>query len=345
MRSLKIDAKHGRIYASGPMASLLVRRMPGAYHDRNAQVRGGGPTVHLSLTLDTLRDMKTALRMTSQELAACCTEPVMRWARAANTLERDVAAVHDRIAARRFVPLPWEDHVHDPPYAPYEHQRVMATVAVDIPGAAFLCEMGTAKTRSAIEAVAEMIRRSKVDVVFVVCPNSVTGTWAKEIPMWTRTLKAVRLPGTVRERAATIHRLTQDNYVRGTTFLLNYEVLDKLKDDILAVAARLRIAVIFDEGHRIRNSTAKVTKAAMKIAAAAPWRLLMTGTPIVNGIENIWSQWYVVDLGIAFGANYVQFRREFFEENAYTFTLDPLENTAAEVNKRIRRRGVRYKKS
>jgi SNF2 family DNA or RNA helicase len=346
--SLKVDTEVGRLYVSGALSARCTKLPGAAINKRRTTKLGGMPVVELSLTLDTLRALKEAVRMTSGELAACCTPDVMLWAKAANRQERDVEEIRQRIRQGQYVPLPWMDRRLDggPKRVPYEHQKVMASMAVQVPGLAFLCEMGTGKTRAAIEAAAELVRRGRLDGVVIVCPNSVTGTWERELRLWTDKLRPARLDGTVADRGRALNRLIGSTYAPGGVCpIINYEVLDKLKGEVVAGMTRHRIGVIFDEGHRIRNPTAKMTKAAMKIAGHAAWRLLMTGTPIVNGIENIWSQWYVVDLGITFGANYVQFRREFFDESWDGFNIEAKADTADTVGARIQRRGIRYRKA
>jgi SNF2 family DNA or RNA helicase len=82
----------------------------------------------------------------------------------------------------------------------------------------------------------------------------------------------------------------------------------------------------------------------MRIAQTAAWRLLMTGTPILNGLQNVWSQWYFVDLGVTFGANFVQFRREFFTENRWTMKLEPVDGVIDEFHGRLHVRGLRFRK-
>lgn len=349
VRSLKVDARYGRLYLTGPMAARALVMAGAAKNQKHEPHR---PVVELSLTLQTLRKLKTVMRMSSQELAGACTENVMRWARAAADSEKRAEDAWERIAAGYRTPLPWHDARAgkpgpDGPYEyrpPFEHQRVMATIAAEISGVGFVCDMGTGKTRAAIEAAAHQIRERKIHGLVVVSPTTVMGTWEREARLWSRELIPYRLEGRVTERKKALTAVLSPRAQAGGVAILNYEVLDKMKDSILAAAAAARVGIIFDEGHRIRNPSAKVTKAAMKVAAQASWRALLGGTPVVNGIENIWSQWYVVDLGVAFGANFVQFRREFFRENEYTMSLDPLDDTASEVSKRIRRRGVRFKK-
>lgn len=344
-RPLALQARSGRLYVSGPAAGRVLG-LPGAARNLKLSTRAGTPVVELSLTLDTLSAIRRTLGVTGSELAACCDETVMRWAKAAHATEQSVTATHQRLGAGMLREFPWVDNRDGLP--PYSHQRVMATAAVEIPGCAFLCEMGTGKTRGAAEAASFMIRAGVLDGCIIVCPNSVTGTWVRELRRWATNLDPRRLAGTVADRVAELARLfprDEGRATRGACPIINYEVLDKMKHAIMAAAHNAKIGIIFDEGHRIRRPTTKVTKAAMEIAAQMRWRLLMTGTPIVNGVENIWSQWYVIDLGMTFGANFVQFRREFFDENPYTHKLDPLAETTTEVNRRIRRRGIRFTKA
>jgi SNF2 family DNA or RNA helicase len=126
--------------------------------------------------------------------------------------------------------------------------------------------------------------------------------------------------------------------------VVNYDVLYLLNDALTALMGRVKVGMALDECHKIRNPQAKVTKAAVSLAQHADWRLGMTGTPVLQGAQDIWSQWYVVDLGITFGANYVQFRREFLDENPYTFKLEAKPGALEEIGIRMRKRGLRFTK-
>ena len=337
---LRVKAAYGRLYVSGPLADR-VRMVPGAA--RSPRSQPGRSVYEVSLTLETLRRLRTVADLSSQELARGCEPAVMRWARAAARAETEVNKVHDRIARGALVDLPWKDLGPGEYRPPFDHQRVMASVAVEIDGCAFICDMGTGKTRSAIEALSEHYRRGAIDVGVVISPAGVLGTWERETLVWTDRLRPVVLQGRVNKRREYILALAE-RAKRGRLVVTNYEVLDALLDAFMKLGDSIRLGLVFDEGHRIRNPNAKVTKAAMKLATKASRRLLMTGTPIVGGVENIWSQWYTVDLGLTYGANYVQFRREFFDENPYTFSLDPLDSTVSEVKTRMMRRALRYRK-
>ena len=337
----KVDIGYGRLYVSGPDARIVGSQVRGAYY--NARRRA----YEVSLTLESLASLKHYGRISSQALASRCTEGVMNWAWAARRSHDAVVGLHQKINAGHRAILPWHDSDRDdrPPFA---HQEIMATVASEISGSAFLAEMGTGKTRAAIEAMSHHARNKVVDMFLVVCPVAVMSTWERELVMWSDNLEPIRLDGPVRERdewiRLTAEAMRQDGFLvpKVPVAIVNYEVLAKLADTI--VAADIRWGVILDEGHRIRNPTAKVSKAAMRIAGRASWRLLMTGTPILNGLQNVWGQWYFVDLGVTFGANFVQFKREFFNENRWTMKLEPVEGVVDEFNGRLHVRGLRFRK-
>jgi SNF2 family DNA or RNA helicase len=116
-------------------------------------------------------------------------------------------------------------------------------------------------------------------------------------------------------------------------------------DELLALAKRWKLGSISDEMHRLANPNAKVTKAAHKLTQHTEWRLGLTGTPLRSNIHDIWAQWYLIDLGVTFGANFVQFRREFMVENVYSpHEIKAREGALEEVGLRMRRRGLRFTK-
>lgn len=367
--ALKISAAYGRLYVAGP-GYRVARNLPGAAEDEK---KG---RIELSLTLETLRELRKKTGKTPQEFAAFCEPSVLGWAKAAGAAESRLAELHARLESGWRMDFPWADtrantrapdnapddqtylnYLSDPGHVgeiegrywtyrnPFAHQQVMATVACNIDGVAFLCEQGTAKTRAAIESIQWMRRNGRIDIAIVVCPKGVMRTWRKEVPLWAPGLEAaVLIDMPVAQRREQIQQWANGGRMPDIV-VLNYDVLHLLEDAILDLMAKRRVAFVPDEGHKLRNPQTKTSKAGMKLAQYAKWRMLLTGTPILQGAHDIWAQWYVVDLGITFGANFVQFKREWFEENPYEMTLDPKsDGTLTEIGMRLRRRGLRYRK-
>jgi SNF2 family DNA or RNA helicase len=369
---IQIMAAHGRLYVTGTHARLL-RELPGATQDERRL-----HTWQLSLTLQTLRAIRQKLNISQQQMAASCTPEVLRWAKAAGEQERKLLDLHRRLAGGYRADAVWADgrtcqpapehapqdqvdvaprgasHIDETgqPYfhrwvwkyrPPYDHQKVMATVALELDGCAFLCEMGTGKTRAAIAAAEEQLRRGAVDLVLVICPKGVMNTWEREVRQWS-SLRPQQLRGSSRTVAAVLREFARASTTTSNIAVVNYDKIATLERDFVQLLDARRVMIILDEMHIIKNPQAAVTQACMELARHAAYRLGMTGTPIANGAYDIWSQWYFVDLGITFGANFVQFRREFFMEYAWSWTIDPADGAHDEIGTRMQLRGVRYRK-
>lgn len=338
--AVKLDTARGRLVVTGPDA-LRLRHLPGAAFNEH---RGW---IELSLTIETLRAVRKALDLSQSDLVQRCSVMLLAWARAAGRSEKILNALHEQMATGWRQSFHWYDATGHPATGeyrwPFEHQTIMASVAAEVDGCAFLCQMGTAKTRPAVVAMESKVERGYVDVHVVVCPKGVIPTWQRQISEWGKpgVLHPVMLTGSLQSRRERI----ADERGRGTVLIVNYEALATLEGALTLLARRAKVGLILDEAHRVKNPNALVTRAAMKLAQNAEWRLTLTGTPILQGIQDIWSQWYVIDLGVTFGANFVQYRREFLLEDFYTRRLLPAPHALEEVGLRLRRRGLRYTKA
>lgn len=338
--AIKVTAGYGRLYVSGP-GYRRVLGIPGATDNAKRA------SAEVSLTLDTLRAIKQQMGYSSHELARYCAPEVMRWATAAAAMEKRVTEVHRRIQEGWRREFPWTDNTggRDGQYrAGFDHQKVMASVATELDGCAFICDMGTGKTRGAVESIRWLLNNNAVQCVIVFCPKNVQSVWEDEFDQWTTGIRATILRGTVAARRNQI-RMWRPTPAYPQVMLLNYDVVHSLAADLKQFMRTYKVGLTLDEMHRIKNPDAKVTKACLELAQVAAWRLGMTGTPVLQGIQDVWSQWYVVDLGITFGSNYVQYRREYMTEDAYTFTLDPRPGSLDKVGLKMRRRGIRYTKA
>ena len=170
---VRLDAVHGRLWATGRDAAALLP-LPGGTFNRQ---RGG---VELSLTLESLRRARQALGLSKPEMAACCSSTVPRVDRAAGRSEAAVKAVHARLATGWRMAFPWQDTT-GAGRRPFEHQVIMASVAASLDGCAFIVRVGTGKTRAALEALQALVTAGHVHVALVVCPKAVRGTWLREM--------------------------------------------------------------------------------------------------------------------------------------------------------------------
>ena len=138
-------------------------------------------------------------------------------------------------------------------------------------------DMGLGKT---IQALAVVKGRT-----LVVSPTSVLFNWVAEIKKFRPDLTVAPYHGSRRaiDRSADI-------------VLTTYPLL---RNDIDALAAEPWEAVILDESQTIKNPDSQVARAAYRLKAK--WKLTMSGTPIENRLDELWSQLHFTNPGLLGG--------------------------------------------
>jgi len=134
-------------------------------------------------------------------------------------------------------------------------------------GALLADDMGLGKTLQALCALR--------GPALVVCPTSVLHGWEEQIQRFRPGLRCARYHGAGR-------RLDPDVDVTLTTYGL-------LRADADALAAVRWQTVVLDEAQAIKNPTSQVARAAYRLQAQ--FRVALTGTPIENRLEELWSQY------------------------------------------------------
>ncbi len=217
---------------------------------------------------------------------------------------------------------------------PYKHQKIMFHLARQREEFAFLCETGTGKTKAAIDVVRYRYQKGLVKKCLVVAPNSVLGSWGREIELHAGLPYRI-LQGPRKRRI----QLLQEPAV---FYVINYEGMRILVDELIEAEFDM---VIFDESHRIKNPSAQQTKAAWKIAERVKYRMIMTGTPMTNTPLDIYAQFKALDLGKTFGTSFYAYRNKYFVNVGFNFPDWQLKPGALnEISERIYRKAVRFLK-
>lgn len=185
---------------------------------------------------------------------------------------------------------------------PHQLQAVWALAAMD--NRAILGDdMGLGKTSTALWALGMGLCKR----ILVICPASVKFNWQDEVRLTLR-WPCMVIDGNKRDRANAFVPirgfLTQNKIVEGTgttmimVVIINYDLLRHLSDDqqdTLAQFARGQ-GLICDESHYLKSGDAQRTKLTQDLfatelrSAGAEYRLLLSGTPIRNTVEDVYSQ-------------------------------------------------------
>jgi SWI/SNF-related matrix-associated actin-dependent regulator of chromatin subfamily A-like protein 1 len=159
-------------------------------------------------------------------------------------------------------------------------------------GAMFADVMGLGKTIEAI-VTANAIGPARI---LVICPASVLFMWRREIEKW----QSLRLPSFVIQagRDKSINHLLLKWGTEGW-FVINYDILGQYPETKTGKPWDL---LILDESHKVKNPLALRTQHVFGGKAVAPIPaekvLLLTGTPIVNYITDLFTQLHCVDPGV-----------------------------------------------
>lgn len=147
-------------------------------------------------------------------------------------------------------------------------------------------DMGLGKTLQSItyiESVLTEIQEKKLPVL-IVCPSSVTYNWLSEFMKFTPYIQATVLDGTKKERTRIQQELEKYDVI-----ITSYTLLRK---DIIWFEQKLFHTVFFDEAQAFKNPITQTARTVKKIQA--DHRFALTGTPVENSIEELWSIFHVV---------------------------------------------------
>ncbi len=137
-------------------------------------------------------------------------------------------------------------------------------------------EMGLGKTLQTLSLLAERMSK-KSSPALVICPTSLVENWLREAEKFVPTFKTLAIRGT--KRAEQWGKADKHNLI-----ITSYSII---KRDFNYIENQIFSYVILDEAQHIKNpstANAKVCK-----AVNSEHRLVLTGTPLENSPEDLWS--------------------------------------------------------
>lgn len=193
--------------------------------------------------------------------------------------------------------------------------------------AALFDEQGLGKSKQLIDAIAAEIDANQLQGALIVCPNGLKSNWADEIERFCSLPYAVFGSG----RKA---RRTAFRSLRAAFYVINYEAVATELPSLRALLRFKSIALVLDESHRIKTPSSQVTKAVLQLRADAKRRYILTGTPVANKPEDLWSQILFLDDGEALGESFEQFRRRYCTPQGGYKSVDELRERVGPLSMR-----------
>lgn len=151
--------------------------------------------------------------------------------------------------------------------------------------------MGSGKTATSIVAVRQLRREREVTNGAVFCLKSIKWQWVREIAKWDRRARVQVVDGDRAARHWGIRHASEFNYT-----ILHYQCLI---NDWDLIREHLPIDfLIFDEATALKSMTSKTSKRAKSMAKHTDVRLALSGQPVENRPEELYSILQAVDADV-----------------------------------------------
>ncbi len=147
-------------------------------------------------------------------------------------------------------------------------------------------DMGLGKTLQSITFILSELPdiRHKKCPALIVSPSSLTYNWMSELKKFAPEIKAIVMDGTRKDREHTFSRLKEVDVV-----ITSYPLLRR---DINLYATNLFHTVFFDEAQAFKNPVTQTFRAVKRVKS--DYKFALTGTPVENSLEELWSIFHVV---------------------------------------------------
>ncbi|MGN1385384.1 MAG: SNF2 helicase associated domain-containing protein [Bacillus sp. (in: firmicutes)] len=175
-------------------------------------------------------------------------------------------------------------------------------------------DMGLGKTLQSITYIVSELEdvRIRQQPVLIVCPSSLTYNWRSEMRKFAPELKVSIIDGNKAERNAKFKQLAETDVI-----ITSYPLLRR---DIKWYEKQTFHTVFFDEAQAFKNPVTQTAKAVKMVQAER--RFALTGTPIENSLEELWSIFYVIFPELFLGLKaFSQLRREQVARRVRPFLL------------------------
>ena len=181
-----------------------------------------------------------------------------------------------------------------------------------------------------LTAVDELIYdRLEVSRVLVIAPKKVAeATWQAEILKWDhlKRLTFATALGSVRQREVAVR-------AEADITIINRENVVWLAE---TYGGRWPWdMVVVDESSSFKNPGAKRFRALRRMLPRIRRVVILTGTPAPNGIEDLWSQIYLLDRGERLGRYVTHYRERYFDHNPWRHEYVPKPGAFKAVQRKI----------
>lgn len=198
----------------------------------------------------------------------------------------------------------------------FAHQEKAFSKIKNLKAYALFMDMGTGKTRTILEYIQFKINQGKINRVFWLCPCSTKRNLKEDIKK---------------------HSIFSTDYIEN----INDEFIVIIGTETISQSNRLYIKLekliqqypnsllIVDESHMIKNHYAVRTNRILYLGKKVNYRAILTGTPVTQGIWDLFTQFYFLHPKIlgynsfyAFAANHLEYSEKYPGQIVNTHNTD-----------------------
>lgn len=182
-----------------------------------------------------------------------------------------------------------------------------------MPGFAFFWVMGAGKTLSAISLAGLRNKYGLVQRLLVICPTSIKGVWAKEFARY------ADFPHTLHVHESGKPAPKDFGSTPFPVLVVGVEAMSvksgpEVCRDFLSVGSSM---AILDESSRIKHHNTARTQSILDLYQFAEYRLILTGTSITQGLQDLYTQMQFVDPRAIGEISYYSFKNKYCVMGGY----------------------------
>ena len=182
----------------------------------------------------------------------------------------------------------------------HPYQQDLINRAKSIPNLGLFLPPGLGKTATTLTIIAEQMQGKTL----IIAPKRVAETvWDTEVKKWEHlcTLRVSKILGSTKQRENAL-------YTEADVYLINLENVSWLCD---IAPMGMFTNLVIDESSRFKDPSTKRFKALKKHLKGFQRRLILTGTPTPQGMQDLWSQVGILDLGQRLETSLTRFRDKY----------------------------------
>ena len=199
---------------------------------------------------------------------------------------------------------------------PYEHQKDALKKCWNKEAFAIFAEMGTGKTKIALDNACILYNKGKIDRLLVIAPKGTYMNWVDQeipthIPDYIEMKVLAWKPSNSEKYKAELRKFREFDY-KLKICVMNVEALSTVKG--LKQAGLFLIGksmMIVDESTTIKNPQAKRTKNILALAKESKYRRILTGSPVTQSPMDLWAQMDFLDPEILGQSSFYAFRTKY----------------------------------